>query len=121
MFTIAEIGASTRMSPGWVPPGWSGPEGFDVVTVTEVPAANALLIVLTLSVELLTGGLQVAGGEQGMLPSPLTISMLESGSSNQTPDVPLGAAALTEAKDPTTNWPLPEVSMVPPSPPAGPP
>ena len=56
VLTIAEIGKSTRMSPGSVPAGWSGDPGFDVVTVTEVPAANAVVMILASSVELLAGG-----------------------------------------------------------------
>jgi hypothetical protein len=71
-----------------------------VITVTDVPPFNVLLIVEADIVELSDAGPHT--GPLHVAPL-LVIVRSESGSSSQTPGAPLGAAALTEAKDPTTN------------------
>ena len=104
------------MFPAWVP------VVFDVVTVTLVPAASAVVIAPTLSVELSAVGVQTMGEPlQLTLDVVVVMSTLESGSSSHCPAVPFGAAALTEAVRPTTSVRRPEVSTNPPWPPWLPP
>src|SRR6516165_5736850 len=106
-------GASTVMFPARVP------VGFDVLTVTDEKRFNTALMVEAASFELSAVGVQTSGERLQMtFEFVFVMSMLESGSSSHCPAVPLGAAALTTAVGPTLSVPLPEVSMVPPLPPA---
>ena len=73
------------------------------MTVTDVPPFSASFITEAEIVELSPVGVHTPDALHVTPLLVLVIVTSESGSSSQTPDAPLGAAALTEAKDPTTN------------------
>ncbi len=105
------MGASTTMSPSWVP-------APVVVTVTSVPASSSELIVVLRIVELSPDGVQKSPLGGLLVIAPLAeadVIVTLYGSNSHSPDTPMGADA--SPVTPSTSKFAPEVSIRPPSPP----